>query len=495
MKGLGMEIRRILGRLTLVLSAGARFAGAQGVPTDSSTRWVDSIFAHYAKNPSPGCAVGVTREGELALNRNYGFADLEHKTPIGPETRFYLASLSKQFTAMSVVLLARDGKVSLDDDVRKWVPEVPQFGATITLRHLLNHTSGLRDYLTLLAVTGWPSDGTLTEQQFLELIKRQRALNFEPGEQFLYSNTGYVLLSIVVHRASGQSLRDFAEARIFAPLGMTHTEFRDDHAIAIPSGARGYAAAGAKFVLDEPHLDVVGDGGMFSTIDDLAKWDRNFYSGSVGGLDGVALLQKPTRLNGTDSIPYALGLTIGTLRGLRTLSHSGAYGGYRATYLRFPDQRVSVITLCNVASAPLNIAQQVGTLILGPLMRPQDVASLDLPAATSGTTSSFGRLEGDPAESRRRADELARIVGSYYSDELDLSVSVTARDGALVLKRPKAEDIRFTALSGDLYSSRDLMLLLVLRGDTGGVTGFMLTAGRVRDVAFKRLDGSVGGSP
>jgi hypothetical protein len=234
---------------------------------------------------------------------------------------------------------------------------------------------------------------------------------------------------------------------------------------------------------------------MFSSIEDLAKWDRNFYTGSVGGMDGVALLQKPTRLNGTDSIPYALGLTIGTLRGLRTLSHSGAYGGYRATYLRFPDQRVGVITLCNLANAPLNIAQQVGTVILGPLMGPQDVASLDLAASTAGAPSSFGRLEGDPSESRRRADELARIAGAYYSDELDLSVSITAREGALVLRRPKAEDIRFTALSGDLYSSHDLMLLLVLRGDTGAVTGFMLTAGRARDVAFKRREVSAGGSP
>src|SRR5262245_48759960 len=208
-------LRRTLPALVaagVMLSGFARRTDAQGASSDSIARWVDSIFAQYPKAPvlSPGCAVGVTRLGQLVLSKSYGFADIERRTPIGPDTRFYLASLAKQFTAMSIVLLAQDHRLSLDDDIRKWVPEVPSFGPTITLRHLLNHTSGLRDYLTLLAVTGWPSDGTLTEKQFLELIGRQKGLNFPPGEQFLYSNTGYALLSIVVKRASGQSLRDFA---------------------------------------------------------------------------------------------------------------------------------------------------------------------------------------------------------------------------------------------------------------------------------------------
>jgi CubicO group peptidase (beta-lactamase class C family) len=486
MKGLGMEIPAMFRRSVLLVGVVAHFAGAQRIPTDSVGRWVDSIFAQYSARPSPGCGVGVTRAGELAFTKSYGFADLERKTPIAADTRFYLASLSKQFTAMSVVLLSQDGRLSLDDDVRKWVPEVPNFGSTITLRHLLNHTSGLRDYLTLLAVTGWPSDGTFTEGQFLELIGRQRGLNFPPGDQFLYSNTGYVLLSIVVRRASGESLRDFAASRIFTPLGMTHTEFRDDHSMSIPRRALGYVPSATAFQLSEPHADVVGDGGMFSTIEDLSRWDANFASGVVGGKDGVAVLQKPARLNGMDSIPYALGLSIANYRGLRTSSHSGAYGGYRATLLRFPDQGVSVITLCNVATAPLTLAQQVGTVILGSLMKPQEVASIDVTLSGFGAPTSFGRPEGDAAEARRRVDELARVAGSYYSDELDLTVSLNAKDGALVMRRPHSGDIRFTALSGDLYTSRDQMLLLVLRGDGGTVTGFMLTAGRARDVAFTR---------
>jgi CubicO group peptidase (beta-lactamase class C family) len=473
----------------VALLAGApRATVAQRPPVDSISRWVDSIFAQYGTGPaqSPGCAVGVTRTGQLVFGKGYGFADLEHGTRIGTDTRFYLASLAKQFTAMSIVLLAQDGRLTLQDDIRKWVPEVPSFGPVITLHHLLNHTSGLRDYLTLLAVTGWPSDGMLTEKQFLELVGRQRALNFAPGEQFLYSNTGYALLSIVVKRASGQSLRDFAAARIFGPLGMAHSEFREDHTMSVPDRALGYQLAGGKYHVSEPQVDIVGDGGMYSTLSDLARWDANFETGTVGGKDGVALLERPTRLNGADSIPYALGLAISTYRGLRTLSHSGAYGGYRTTLLRFPDQRTSVITLCNTAGAAPTLAQQVATVFLESQMSPQQVATIEMQSTTSVGSPVFGRSEGDPAEARRRADELASIAGAYYSADLDLSIALVARDGALVMQRPKSEEIRFTALSDDLYTSRDQMLLLVLRGDDGAVSGFTLTVGRVRDLPFVR---------
>jgi CubicO group peptidase (beta-lactamase class C family) len=472
----------------VMVSGASRRAHAQVASSDSSGRWVDSILAQTPTAPalSPGCAVGVSRVGQLVLSKAYGFADIERRTPIGPDTRFYLASLAKQFTAMSIVLLAQDHRLSLDDDIRKWVPEVPSFGPTITLRHLLNHTSGLRDYLTLLAVTGWPSDGMLTEQQFLELIARQRGLNFPPGEQFLYSNTGYALLSIVVKRASGQSLRDFAAARIFRPLGMTHSEFRDDHTSDVPDRALGYQLVGTTYHLSEPRVDVVGDGGMYSTLADLVRWDANFETGIVGGKEGIAMLQQPARLNGTDSIPYALGLTIASYRGLRTLSHSGAYGGFRTTLLRFPDQHTSVITLCNTASAPPSLAQQVATVFLESEMQPQQVASIELPPSMQAGGSVFGRSEGDPAEARRRADELASIAGNYYSVDLDMPVSLLACEGALVMQRPKSEDIRFTALSGDLYTSRDQMLLLVLRNDDGSVSGFTLTVGRVRDLPFVR---------
>lgn len=472
-------IRRVL----LALLVGASTAGAQLAPVDSASRWVDSIFSPYAARRAPGCAVGVTKDGELELAKGYGVADLATGAPITPTTPFYIASLSKQFTAMAVVLLAQEGKLSLDDSVRRWVPELPSFGSTITLRQLLHHTSGLRDYFTLLAVSGWPADGPLTQQQFLDLMHRQKSLNFQPGDEFLYSNSGYVLLAIVVQRASGESLRAFAAEHIFAPLGMTHTEFRDDHRVVIPGAATGYQPAGAAFHVSQPEFDVVGDGGVYSTVEDLAKWNANFRTGVVGGAAGIAAMQEPGRLNDGQRIPYALALSVGHRGSMTTYSHAGAYGGYRSAMLRVPDAGLSVITLCNTSTAPSTLAEQVADVFLGTAEAAPAVVVPDL------TSSTWLAGTGQPAENpapRQRADRLADLGGSYYSEELDLRVTLGGRDGVLVLKRPHATDIRFVPLGDDLFTSSDKMLLRVLRDDRSEITGFTLTINRVRDLEFTR---------
>ena len=483
----------MLRRVVLATIAFAGTAGAQKVAPDSAARWIDSIFAPYASQQSPGCAVGVTRGGSLVFSRGYGMADLEHDTPITPATRFYIASLSKQFTAMSIVLLAQDHRLSLDDSIRKWVPEVPSFGAPITLRQLLHHTSGLRDYFTLLAVAGWPSDGPLTEKGFLDLVSRQKSLNFSPGDEFLYSNTGYALLSIVVHRASGETLRDFARERIFDPLGMWSTEFRDDHTQLIPRRALGYQPSGATYKISQPEFDVVGDGGVYSTIEDLAKWDANFRSGKVGGKSAIALLQTPGHLNDGQAIPYGLALTIGQFHGLRTVEHHGAYGGYRSTLLRFPDNDLSVITLCNTAAAPSTLAEHVGAVLLGLVPQQQTATTLDL--STRSWTVGTSMTPADPTDTRRRNDQLAQLAGSYYSDELDLPVSLIARDGVLIMQRQRGGNLRFVSVGDDLFTTSDQMLLHVLRDDGDTVSGFTLTISRVRGLRFVRRSGDAARTP
>jgi len=474
----------MLPRVVLAFILVAAPAGAQVPSPDSAGRWVDSVMSPFASSRSPGCAVGVTRAGSLVFAKGYGVADLQHATPITPDTRFYIASVSKQFTAMSVVLLALDGKLSLDDSIRKWVPEVPSFGTVITLRQLLTHTSGLRDYFTLLAVSGWPSDGTLTENQFLTLVGRQKSLNFAPGDEFLYSNTGYALLSIVVRRASGQSLRAFAAERIFKPLGMTHTEFRDDHTALIPERAFGYQPTGSSYRISQPEMDVVGDGGVYSTVEDLAKWDANFRSGLVGGQRAIEMLEAPGTLNDGQVIPYAFAMAIGEFHGIKTYSHSGAYGGYRSTLLRFPQRDLSVITLCNTSSASSLLAQQVGSIMLGLAARKLSATTLDL--SSSEWSAGSPQAPADSSASRRRNDQLAQLSGAYYSDELDLAVTLSPRDGYLVLRRPHSDDIHFVALTSDLYTNSDKMLLRVTRDDRGAINGFTLTISRVRDLEFTR---------
>jgi CubicO group peptidase (beta-lactamase class C family) len=474
-------IRRALFVLSLMAATGS----AQRAPGDSASRWVDSIFAPVSSRQGPGCAVGVTQNGVLTLARGYGMADLEHDAPITTNTRFYLASVSKQFTAMAIVLLAQDHRLSLDDSLRKWVPEVPSFAGAITLRQLLHHTSGLRDYFTLLAVTGWPSDGPLTESQLLALVARQKSLNFQPGDEYLYSNTGYALLAIVVKRTSGQSLREFADARIFKPLGMTHTVFRDDHTMLIPERALGYQPSTTGYRLSQPEFDVVGDGGAFSTVEDLAKWDRNFTTGRVGGRAGIAEMERAGQLNDGQPISYALGLAIGEQHGLKTYSHSGSYGGYRNEMLRIPDRQLSVITLCNAATASSTLAEQVSRVFLGVAAEKASVATTEL--ALSNLTS-FGGQPSDTSGARQRNDRLGLLAGRYYSDELDLPVTVSAREGVLVITRPRGAELRFVPLAEDLFTNSDKMLLRVVRDGTGGVAGLTLTVNRVRDLEFSRTE-------
>lgn len=474
-------IRRVL----LVLSLTAATGGAQRPPGDSASRWVDSIFAPIASAQGPGCAVGVSQNDSVTFAKGYGMADLEHDRPITPQTRFYLASVSKQFTAMSIVLLAQDHRLSLDDSVRAWVPEVPSFSAPITLRQLLHHTSGLRDYFTLLAVSGWPADGQLTEAQLLALVARQKNLNFPPGDEFLYSNTGYALLAIVVKRASGQSLRDFADARIFKPLGMTHTVFRDDHTSLVPQRALGYQLSPAGYRLSQPQFDVVGDGGAYSTVEDLAKWEANFTTGRVGGKAGIAEMERAGQLNDGQPIQYALGLSIGELHGFKTFSHGGSYGGYRSELIRIPEKRLSVITLCNTASASPTLAEQVSRVFLGVAAEKTSLIATDLPM-TSWMAFGAAAQPSDTSGARQRNDRLALLAGKYYSDELDLPVTVSAREGVLVLTRPRADELRFVPLAEDLFTNSDKLLLRVVHDSNGIVTGFTLTVNRVRDLEFTR---------
>jgi hypothetical protein len=269
---------------------------------------------------------------------------------------------------------------------------------------------------------------------------------------------------------------------------MTHTEFRDDHRALIPQRALGYQPSGSTYRISQPESDVVGDGGVYSTVEDLAKWAANFDSGRVGGQRAIAILQAPGELNDGQTIPYALAMTIGEFHGLKTYSHSGAYGGYRGTLLRFPEPDVSVITLCNTSSASSMLAEQVGSIMLGLAAQQASATTLDL--SSDPWTAGSSHAPADSSASRRRNDQLAQLSGSYYSDELDLAVTLSPRDGYLVLQRPHSDEIHFFALTNDLYTNSDKMLLRAVRDEHGAISGFTLTISRVRDLEFTRRDAS-----
>jgi CubicO group peptidase (beta-lactamase class C family) len=320
----------------------------------SPAQQVDTLFARWQRPDTPGAMVEVIRDGKIVLSKGYGMADLERGVPITAATAFTVGSNSKQFTAFSIYLLAQDGKLGLDDDIRKYVPEVPDFGATITIRHLLHHTSGLRDYFNLMLLTGWRLDEVVTQEDVLALVERQRALNFAPGQEHLYSNTGYMLLGLIVDRVAGKPLADFARERIFEPLGMQHTQFLHGYGTIVPARALPYMASGTGGYMYTAVGDSAdGAGGLVTTAGDLALWDRNFYDGRVGGKALIAQMQVTGVLNDGKPINYASGLLVDNYHGRRMVEHGGSINGFQTQLSRFPDQHFSVVVLANTSDLDL----------------------------------------------------------------------------------------------------------------------------------------------
>lgn len=404
---------RVLLALLLAVAAPASAQRAP-LPADSMAARVDRIFARWNTPESPGCAVGVARNGQTVLERGYGTANLEHGVPITPATVFEAGSVTKQFVAAAVALLAQQGKLSLDDPIQKHIPELPAFGDSITLRHILNHTSGLRDQHTLFTIAGRAPGSTVhTVDEVVDLASRQRDLNFRPGEEYLYSNTGWTLLGVVVKRTSGQSLAEFTRDHLFRPLGMTHTQWRDEHTRVVRG--RAYAYAGTRergFRNDMPFTNVHGSGGLLTTVGDLVLWNENFTHGRVGGPALLRQLQTRGVLNGGDTIAYALGLIVGEYRGVPEVSHGGATGGYRTFLARYPQQGLSVALLCNLASITTSsLAHQVADVFLdGEVKAPPSVRAVTL-----------------------SPEQLASRVGLYRDPRTDAVLRVFHRDGKLML--------------------------------------------------------------
>jgi CubicO group peptidase (beta-lactamase class C family) len=361
-------------RLALSLAVAFLLSVAPGAAQQTTPRSadlavrVDSVFARFTGLNTPGCAVGVTQDGHSVLARAYGSADLEHDVANTPETIFEAGSVSKQFTAAAVVLLAQEGKLSLDDDVRKFIPELPDYGAPITVRHLLNHTSGLRDWGSVAAIGGWPR-GTrrYTHAHVLDIVGRQKALNYSPGAYYSYTNTGYNLQAILVERVSGMPFAEFTRVRFFEPLGMTNTQWRDDYTRVVKGRATAYRRLPeGGFRMDMPFENVHGNGGLLTTVADLLRWTENLRTGRVGGPALVQEMHRRGRLTNGREIEYASGLVVTRYRNLPEVSHSGATAGYRAFLARYPDQRLGVALLCNTAHAnPSELAHQVAGLYLG----------------------------------------------------------------------------------------------------------------------------------
>src|SRR6202050_1507522 len=382
-------------------------------------RQVDGIFRKWDRPDSPGCALGIYKDGQIIYRRGYGMSDLNDDVPVTPATVFHVASMSKQFTAASILLLAQRGKLSLDDDVHKYIPELPDFGERVTLRHLLHHTSGIRDQWSLLGLAGWRySQDLITDDDVMSVLVRQRALNFKPGEKFMYSNTGFTLLAIIVERVSGMSLREFTTKNIFEPLGMSHTHFRDDHEEVIKHDALGYEQDGKDkpFRMTLTNFDTAGATSLHTTVEDLQLWDENFYHPRVGGPELIQQMLHRDKLNNGELQDYASGLVVGKYKGLPTVDHGGADAGYRSDLIRFPEQHFSTAVLCNFANTdPSALALQVADILLARDLK----ASAPVPAKEPATAVAMTQ------------EQMATIAGTYWGREGDDFTRLRVKDGKL----------------------------------------------------------------
>jgi CubicO group peptidase (beta-lactamase class C family) len=342
-------------------------AGASAQQSTDLGAVADRVFADWNRS-TPGCAVGVAEGGRTVLARGYGMANLETGTPVTAETIFESGSVAKQFTATAILLLMHDGKLRMDDPVQRFVPELPRYDRPITIRNLVSHTSGLREWSNLVAAAGWPRGSRAhTQEDLLEYVFAQRSLNYPVGDYYSYTNSGFALLQTIVERVSGQSFAQFSNERIFRPLGMTRTAWRDDFTRIVPGRAQAYGRRGQEWALNMPFEHVVGPGGLLTTVSDWLTWNDHLDRRTLGGWLVDSLESQATLTSGR-RIRYAMGLTVGAYRGEREVAHSGSTGGYSTFLLRLPDRRISVAVLCNAAGAPAtSYARQMAAALLPPV--------------------------------------------------------------------------------------------------------------------------------
>ena len=446
--------------------------------SDTLSAKVDALFKEWNGPGRPGVAVGVIHGGKLIYAKGFGEADVETGAPITPETIFHVASVSKEFTAYAIVLLAQEGKLSLDDDIHKYLPEVPDFGQKITIRHLIHHTSGLRDQWALLAMAGWSLSDVITKEHVFNLVRRQQELNFAPGAEYSYCNTGYTLLAEIVARVGKQPFREWMQQRVFTPLGMKNTLFYDDderivkgcaYSFHKEKGVDGYK----KSVLSYAN---VGATSLFTTVNDMAHWVNNFRNPIVGNAATMKQMLERGRLTNGDSIPYAFALVHGKHKGLTNYGHNGADAGFRSSISYYPKEDYGFIVLSNQAEAnPTAKGLEVADLYLASFQQ----KTADVPPPTKNPESDVKPVKIVASD----------YVGRYYSPELETIYSIRQQGIFLELVHVHHGNVLLKLDGKDKFSSNWWFMssLEAVRNVNNAIVGLRVSNGRVRNLWFKRL--------
>ena len=451
--------------------------------TNPLTEAADAVVDPLDLSDGPGGVAGVYLDGEIVYARGFGLANIEHGIPNTPSTVFRTGSVAKQFTAMAIAMLAQWGEIDLDEDIRTWFPELPEYPeGVVTVRHLVHHTSGFRDYNTLAGLSGLRSDRLSTSEGTFALLARQRGLNFPPGDRFLYSNSGYFLMSELVERVTGKTLAEFAEEEMFGPLGMESSLFKDDHQAVVPNRAYGYVRGeDDRWRLYLSQRDFVGAGGVFTTVEDMLPWLVNLDDNQLGEPGLADLMHQVGILNDGTALDYAFGLRVTAGRGVPEVSHSGGFAAFNAYSLRYPEQGLAVFTAANGGGTVNSgrLALELADIYLASLV--PDLP--DRPAPTPGGNQN-GRNQESTGPSLTPS-ELQAFAGDYYGYEVDATYRVSVDGDALEISRPDGNSVRVEAFTPTSFRGNGLVLSFD-RASSGEVTGFTLDAGRALGLVFER---------
>jgi CubicO group peptidase (beta-lactamase class C family) len=467
---------------------------------DSKATAVAALFSGYDQSTTPGLAVGVYRDGHAIYAQGFGTADLENPTAITPRTVFYAASASKQFVAFAILLLSRDGKLSLDADIRTYLPYVPDFGDKITVRHLVHHTSGLRDQWSLFELGGIQDGGPTHQRQVVNMVKRQRALNARPGTEYNYCNTGYTLLAEIVHAVSGRTLREFTTERIFKPLQMRDTFFYDDASEVVPRRARAYEKDD-RGVWHRKVLagDTVGGTGLHTTIEDFGKWAANFSHPTAGDADLIRQFIGAGSLDDGTPLDYGFALERQVVAGRQAVLHTGVHGAFRAVFAYFPAERFAVAILANTTVPTMKSLDQIVAIFLGsPNHMPADKALTQREALPARVSHYHGIpdaiVRGERFEQLRAIEpasvQLHELTGDYRSPELDVTYTLNVEQGALLVDSIWFER-RFVLrpiVQDGFASEWPLQYVRIERDLAGRPRALLISTARARNVRFERQE-------
>lgn len=438
---------------------------------------IDSLFMEWELENHPGGVVGVIQSTEIIYLNSFGNASLEYNVPNNNSTLFNIGSISKQFTAMGIVVLQKSGLLSVDDAVQKYLQEYPIFRNPITIKHLLQHTSGLRDFHELMALAGWRGDDYRTNEDVMRLLQMQTDLNFKPGDKFMYSNTGYVVLAEIIEKVTGEDFKVWMQNNVFEPLQMKNTYVEDNNQNIVSNRATSYYHSHEKvFEMAQAYWAYTGAGNMYSTIEDLLKWANNFYNPKTGWEQSFEHLQTLGGLNNGDSINYAFGIYVDEKFGRKRIQHAGVVGGYRTFLCVYPDEELSIVVLTNFSNAPFG-------------EKADDIAGILLSETREKAEPLVYPVNQKAAEQQESSVELSNFTGTFYSPEIDTHYTFYVEDNTLKCSHARHGELKMEVAGPDeLKSSWPLETIKMERDQMGDVIGLYISTGRVKNLWFKKIN-------